>query len=473
MSDILKVTTPTTGYENTSRSNPIQSNDPNIQNIVDPSKVGRPDGKAGYSENQQKQFTLNYESNFEMFLQMVKNTSKLSEIMTDLLFTKMGMLVTSGLHEDFAGEVSKFLEMLKMTDAQVVHFLKNQSAGAVRFKGTFFHVLRQVMEGTQSMGLKTQILDFLKRYNDMASGRHILKGILKNLDSIGRSIPASYRESLENLAQKLSLSAENGDTQANAAILKKEIIPYLSQYVGRTYDMGKAREWITLLTLNIARYENGNKEQFMQSFQQLLGYTGIQEKLKGLDPNQLQQILLNTEFEKAGSQMAMMDHLVSLLEKGMNGEAGFEAKEVFENVIQALLVNESVYMPLLHIMIPAELHGSMLFSELWIDPEDGEEEGSNGEKEKRIKLFLKFDIQHVGYFEMILASCQGNVDLQLFYPKQMESKETEIKSGIRSIMEKNGFTFRSFFLEKSIRPKTISEVFPKLYERKNTINVKI
>ncbi len=56
----------------------------------------------------------------------------------------------------------------------------------------------------------------------------------------------------------------------------------------------------------------------------------------------------------------------------MRGEAGAQSKGVFQNILQALLVSESVYMPLLHAMIPAEVAGKLFYSEVWVDP-DAEE----------------------------------------------------------------------------------------------------
>ena len=47
MADIVKVTTPTTGYENTTpRQNPITPGDTQIQNVADPTRINRPDGKT-------------------------------------------------------------------------------------------------------------------------------------------------------------------------------------------------------------------------------------------------------------------------------------------------------------------------------------------------------------------------------------------------------------------------------------------
>ena len=54
VADLLKVTTPLTGTENSTRTNPIRENDTSIQNIVNPSKVVRPDGREGVSTDAQR-----------------------------------------------------------------------------------------------------------------------------------------------------------------------------------------------------------------------------------------------------------------------------------------------------------------------------------------------------------------------------------------------------------------------------------
>lgn len=475
MADFLKVTTPPTGYENTTRSNPITTNDTNIQNIIDPSKVTRPDGQGALTENPENNFALSYDSNFDKFVQLLKGTPALMDSITELLFTNMGTIVNSGIGENFANEISQFMQMLKMSESELLDFLKNQSSSSVRFKGAFFNVLRQAMSEPGSLELKTNVLDFLKRYNDMAGGKHIMKNIMRNLGDIAKWMPQSYRQPLLELAQRLNPDIKNGDTAQNAAVLKNDIIPFLSEYVGRTHDLGKTRDFITLLTQNIARYENGNKESFHSSFLTLLGFRGIKEKLVGLDPKLIQTVLQNTEFERASANSSLMDKLTSIIQRGMEGQAGVEAKSVFENITNSILINESVYMPLVHLLIPAEINGNLLFSEIWIDPDaqsqPGEENG--GEDEKKVKLFIKFDIKDVGFFDVVILSREGKLDVQLYYPEKLAPMERSIKTGISGIIENNGLSFRSLLLEKSIKPKSLSEVFPKIYERKNAVNVRI
>lgn len=46
--------------------------------------------------------------------------------------------------------------------------------GSNKMKGSLFELLRGVMKEAGSVELKAGILDFLKKYNDMSSGKHII-----------------------------------------------------------------------------------------------------------------------------------------------------------------------------------------------------------------------------------------------------------------------------------------------------------
>ena len=74
---------------------------------------------------------------------------------------------------------------------------------------------------------------------------------------------------------------------------------------------------------------------------------------------------------------------------------------------------------------------------------------------------------------MILLSKQENVDMQLYYPEKLSTYKKMIQDGVSNIMERNGLRFQSFYTDVLQTPKTISEVFPKLYERMNAVNVRI
>ncbi|MEG1684267.1 MAG: hypothetical protein RR295_10565, partial [Oscillospiraceae bacterium] len=73
MADLMGVTNPVPGYDGVgaNRNLPINPNDTQIQNIPDPSRVGRPDARtdqqdSGTLSNPER---LRYDSNFQSFLQ--------------------------------------------------------------------------------------------------------------------------------------------------------------------------------------------------------------------------------------------------------------------------------------------------------------------------------------------------------------------------------------------------------------------
>ena len=466
MPDILKVSVPTSGYENNVKTNPITINDAQIPNIVDPSKVTRPDGQQASLE---QQLSLFYESNFDGFISALRNSPDVVELFSQIFF-QMGIEVKSGIGDKFAEELAKFLQMTKMSEGDLLSFVKNQAESSMKFQGPFFQLLQQVMNQTSSTELQREILNFLKTYNSVDSSASTMNNMYSILDNIAKYLTSNYRAPLEQLMQKLHLpqafSSWQGSDPANIALLKKDIIPFLSNYIKQTNDMGPVRNLITMLMLNIAKYENGSMGRLTQAFERLMNYQDFNRVLGNMKPEDLRQILL----EKTGQAYA--DQFYALVERGIKGEAGLEAKSVFQNIMQSLLLNESVYMPLQHFMIPIDLMGKMLFSEIWVDP-NHKRKNEKGETRQSSKLLIKFDIKDVGFFDLIIVQEDRSIDLQLYYPASFVDKEKQIQKDIAQLVEKNGLILRTALYARSWKPKTISEVFPQIYERKNAINVKI
>lgn len=473
MPNILRVTTPPAGLDNNVKNNPLTTNEKQIQNPVDPGKIVRPDGRGDAGDSQQTKLGLNAQSNFGNFIQQINEAPQLTQLFSTLFLQGMGNMVEAGIGPDLAEEIAKFMEMVKMNDAQLLEHLKDQASGAVRYTGTFYDMLRQVMNETQSVELKAGILDFLKQINDMSSGPHLLENIWGNLDTISKYMMRSDREMVRQLMEQLDMKALPGDTKQNAAFLKKEAIPMLAEYIAKTRDFGTIRDLIGVLTSNTARYENGNMDKLIDSFARLMDFQGFRAKFHGIDPKTLPQILQHADHEKAAKESAWTERFLHMVESGIKGEAGLENKQVFQNLMNAVLLNESVYMPVLHLMLPIELNGQTMFSEMWIDPDD--ESGAADGEGRRTKLLLKFDIKDLGFFDVVILYGNERMDMDMYlsYPEILEDKEKEIHSALESIMANNGISFRSLVLEKASEPVAISQVFPKIFERKNSINVTI
>lgn len=472
MANILRVTTPPTGYENNVRNNAQNQPDKmQIQNPVDPNRVVRPDNRSDANSQNGAQLSASYDSNFGTFVQLLRDTPQLSDTMSKLMFGGMANLVEAGIGADTAEDISTFFQLLKMTDAELVEFLKNQLSGSVRFQGPFFALMREALNNAPTVEQRAAILAFLKRYSDMSSGKHLMENMKDLLSDIKKYMFHEQRELLEELSQGLNHRGPQ-DTGQNTARLQQDIIPFLAKYVAQTRNMGSLRDLVAQLTYNAARYENGDLDQLISDFKNLLKFPSFQKTFEGMDEEQLRELLMRMNFDKAAGKCAWADKFLSIVESGMRGDAGLENRQVFENVVNALLLNESVYMPVLHLMLPIELNGQLMFSEMWIDPdEDGD--ASSDPKERTAKLLIKFDIKDVGFFDLLMVYEKENVSMRLFYPDHLSSFESDIKKGMGEILERNGLNCEYLGVEQAKGSIPVSAVFPKIFERKNSVNVTI
>ena len=96
------------------------------------------------------------------------------------------MLTGGVMGEEAAKQIASFFKATQMQEEDVLGFLKEQAESSVRFNGGIFDQLRQVMAETGSVDLKSDILNFIKKFNDMSSGKHIIHDIFNTVKRYGR-----------------------------------------------------------------------------------------------------------------------------------------------------------------------------------------------------------------------------------------------------------------------------------------------
>ena len=465
MSNILKVTTPTVGYDNSINNKPSpsqQAEDLSIKNPVEANKVGRADGRTESGNNDGGKGVA-YDSNFGSFVQSLRDLPKLNEIMSKMIFGGMANIVESGIGKGTAADIQAFFQMLEMSPEKLNEFLKAQMAGANRLQGPLFDVLRQIMDEATTVELKAGVLDLLKKYNDMSSGKHILENIKGTLEEIEARMFRNDRDGLERLAMRLKQHSMDANA-ANTRLLKEQIIPYMGKYVADNRELGKLRDLVTLVAFNTARYESGNIDNVVQAFWRLMDFPTFRKHFKGMTAEGFREMLLNVDYDRAAGKNELADKLLNIMQAGVKGEAGIENREAFINVMRSMLVNESVYMPLM-------LDGVPMFSEMWVDPD--EESGNPGSDERGVKLLIKFDMKDVGFFDMMLYYEKGKIDMLIHYPEELSGHESDIRDNIRKIMSRNKLELEYLGVEQNKVPIQVSAAFPKIFERRNSINVTI
>ena len=474
MPDLLGATNPVPGYDNTitNRNIPISPNNSQVQNIPDPSRVTGADNRTEQQDAGQAGGKVRYDSNFQAFIQRLRQSPSGAESLSRLMMRE-GTSVSSGMSEGIAEEIAEAIEMLKMDQAQLLNFLTGQMKAGTRFGGALFALLRTAYSYAESEGVRMDILNFLKSYSDFSSSGHIEGNMLRNVANMANAMPASWGDRLRELLAQLENSIAAGDRQGTIDMIQQKIFPFMSEYVNATHDLGTPRELLSLLALDVARYENGSEDKLQEMFHQLSGYGTLKGMLGNIDGASLMKLLEGSQFNRAGEAVQFADHLAAAAARALRGEGSAEVQQVFRNLVSAMLVNESVYMPLAHFLLPLEMDGRMLFSELWVDADAEEKKNGQGTGEKCMKFLFKIDVQGLGLFDVILTSREKDVGIVVACPEGVAPFSKDIEQTISQILARNDLNSAGVSVRKMERPVTLTEVFPKIFEGKNSINVKV
>lgn len=475
MSNILKVTTAlNTNYDTSVRTgNGNYENTLNVKNPVETDKVTRPDGRPEAQNNSGKSnIELNYHSNFENFIQTLKEIPRANESLCAMLFNRMHLLGESGISKETAGQISKLFQSIRFSPENLPGFLEKQAAASNRFHGTFFDTVRRIFINAPTVELKSAMLDFLRKFSDLSSDEHLLSSIQQNLREMKGYILPDFWRTLEPLAGQLKM-LQNGNHTPNIQLLEKEILPLLGKYVSSTKESGTLRNLISVLAYQISRYENGDIERVYNAYKFLQSFPSFNKALGSLSAQELFELSRAAKFQADSPETSWQQAFIHILQAGMRGEAGSDNKQIFENIIRSILINESVYMPLTHLLVPMDINGSLALSEMWIDPDDRNKNSDTGKEERGIRLLLKFSLEHTGTFEVILYYANESVELQLFYPQGLEDAESELRSGLAEILKRNHLKCDYLGIDKSNGTIPVSGVFPKIKEGRNSINVTV
>lgn len=471
MPEILRPTNPVPGYDNVSGRQPINPQDPNtnIRNIVDPNRVTRGDqqqaGDASVSHR------VRYESNFLTFLQRLSNSPDSATAMLRLL-QGQGLQVSSGITAGLAEELQGFLEMLKMDESQLAKFLQNQLQSGQRFGGALFAALRNAFNSSQSEMFRTEILQFLRQYSDWSSTNHLESRMLRTLYDMTRSLPSHWANQLTDLAAQLENGIAARDRQGNLELLRGQVFPLISDYVRRTHDHGMARGLLSMLTLDIVRYENGNEGSLIQAFRHLGNYNIFKADLNSLSDADILRLLNDTEFSRASRSDNFTQRFIELAQRSLQGEGGTAAQDIFRSLMSSILINESVYMPLQHLMLPFQWEDKAVFSEMWVDPDA---ERSGGQEAPAPRLLIKMDIEGVGPFDLVIDSVSGGrTSLMVSCPQEVAAFSGDISRDLTDILTRNGLSPGDVRVSAMKKPMNISDAFPNLFQEvKNGVDVKV
>ncbi len=88
-------------------------------------------------------------------------------------------------------------------------------------------------------------------------------------------------------------------------------------------------------------------------------------------------------------------------------------------------------------------------------------------------MLLRFDIQSLGKFEMVMALQGRQVDMRLYVPESLTGEKDSIQEHITGILKKNNLGLDRLLVEKKTKDVRVEEVFREIRQKERTINVRI
>ena len=165
-----------------------------------------------------------------------------------------------------------------------------------------------------------------------------------------------------------------------------------------------------------------------------------------------------------------MENLMDFLSKNINDSSLKSLSSMSRSdMMQGFLSTPGAMTPLLHFLVPINDGGFKAFGELWVDPDA--ESRTAGEDSRQ--MFLCFEIEDVGYFELELRSYGKKLNVSLLCPSGTEGVFKPLRDSIPKIASASGYSMENTTIGTVIKRRDLTQVFPKIKEKRSGLNVKI
>lgn len=424
------------------------------------------DPAARQLEQEGRKF-IHFESNVQNFLSRLSQGMSLSKELNELFFRDLGTAAEISDPETDALYQALLKEMDLQNPEQLMEFMDSINRSQRGFAGDFFQSMQSILSAPVSQQLKDEVFQFVKSFDNMSAGPHLLVQLKDIGNDLTQLIVPSARQQFTALLNEINWEETPGNTERNAKVMNEKIIPFLAKYISKNHHYGAVRTASAFFVLYAAKYENGDQARLRTAFARLLKNASFRSYFQK-DPEESFQELVKQAEQKQMGESRFPELFAEMLERGAEGKAGGDSIERYMSVLNSLLMNESVYMPLLHMLIPFHYQDKNVVSEMWVDP-DAEDESIN----KVQRFFVKFQIEDKGSFELVSTVKDASVSMQMFIPHELTMDSEQMNQDIQEILKRNGLKVKSLLITGKERDLRVDEVFPKIRERAKSINVKV
>lgn len=202
----------------------------------------------------------------------------------------------------------------------------------------------------------------------------------------------------------------------------------------------------------------------------------VRERLYGAFVDVIENMALRNELPQHGIRppvSSTLDSLTDFIQENINHPA-LKSLDSFNatNLLQSLLNAPGVFTPLAHYILPLDVMGTKAFGELWVDNDENNPNNTPG-NQRNYHLFLTFDVESIGRFELDMYALGEDVNLALLYPPRFEKQIDPMKDRINKIIRNIGYNTRTFETAPLKTPHNLTEIFPKIMDKRTTLNTRV
>ena len=202
----------------------------------------------------------------------------------------------------------------------------------------------------------------------------------------------------------------------------------------------------------------------------------LRERLYGVFVDIIDKMSVKNELPQHGIRppvSSTLDNLTDFIQKNINNPA-LKSLDSFNaaNLLQSLLNAPGVFTPLAHYILPLEVNNTRAFGELWVDNDENNPNNTPG-TQRNYHLFLTFDVESIGRFEVDMYAIGEEVNLTLLYPTRFEKEIEPMKERVTKIIRNSGYSARTFETAPLKKPHNLVEIFPKITDKRTTLNTRV
>ncbi len=335
------------------------------------------------------------------------------------------------------------------------------------------------------------------RDNPSASAQMSMTMLTERLaDAINASLekitPEQLSENLSKLAEELNIPQETAEHTSNAeesAAGTDRAMDTQNAAEAAPKEAFSVKDGTALLKKMLSPLVSDNMKgglnTLMRDFEKTRDLNSLIDRLSVIvnrAENLDKKIVLAQGINLVLSEMAMaqgiqyrppttMENMLDFLIKNINDPSLKSLSDMSRpDMIQGLLSAPGVFTPLLHFLVPMNMDGMKAFGELWADP-DADRDPETGESDNH--LFLCFEIEDAGYFELEVYARGKSVNAALMCPAGTERSYLPIKEMLPDLAAACGYSAEKVMIQPLKRKRDLTNIFPKLNERRTGLNVRI